>query len=95
MRAARIPTGIDSTTPMAVDTTPIATVCQAAATNSPPSAPKLGGIIQVNTSMAGPTHVTEDTGLTFSATRAARQVATRAPLKKNRAARSRMRVRVR
>ena len=63
MRAARIPTGIDSTTPMAVDTTPIATVCSAASNRSAPSAPKSGGIIRVKTSSDGPTQVNRDIGL--------------------------------
>src|SRR3546814_5369840 len=53
LRAARIPTGMDNTTPIAVDTNPIATVCAAASTRSQPSALTLGGLIRVNTSAAG------------------------------------------
>ena len=80
---------MDRTTPIAVETTPIATVCAAASNRSQPSAPKLGGTIRVNTCADGIIQVTSDSGLIRSMTNEAITVPTSRPEKANRMTRSR------
>lgn len=71
LRAARMPTGMDSTIPIAVATTPIATVWTVASNSAPPSVAKFGGIIRAKTSIDGPTQVSRDSGLIFKTSSAA------------------------